>query len=91
MTKKELEKKVVEYKEFKAMLKEAQAEVDRLEEELKKELAKKKVSELSVGDSVVRYTPYVQKRFDSKGFKAENPAVYEQYVREVEGHRFSVA
>lgn len=91
MTKKELEKKVAEYKEFKAMLKEAQAEVDRLEEELKKELARKKVDELSVGDSVVRYTPFVQRRFDSKGFKVANPDVYEQFVREVEGHRFSVA
>ena len=91
MTKKELEKKVAEYKEFKAMLREAQAEVDRLEEELKKELAKKKVDELAVGDSVVRYTPFVQKRFDSKGFKVANPDVYEQFVREVEGRRFSVA
>ena len=91
MTKKELEKKVAEYKEYKALLKEAEAEVERLETELKKELAKKKVDELAVGDSVVRYTTFTTKRFDGKAFKSEFPDVYESFSRPVESHRFSVA
>ena len=91
MTKKELEKRVAEYKEYKAMMKELQEELERREAELKKELERKKVDELSVGDSVVRYTPFVQKRFDSKGFKSANPEMDEKFVKEVEGRRFSVA
>ena len=90
MTKKDLVAKVAEYKEYKLLLKEAQEEVERLENELKKELERKGVSELEVGDSVVRNTEFVQKRFDSKGFKAENPALYESFVKEIKGHRFSV-
>ena len=91
MTKKELAAAVAEYKEYKALLKEAEAEVARLEEALKKELARKKVSELEVGDSVVRNTEFTTKRFDSKGFKAANPAEYAAWTKEVTGHRFSVA
>lgn len=91
MTKKDLVAKVAEYKEYKALLKEAQDEVERLENELKKELERKGVSELEVGDSVVRNTEFVQKRFDSKGFKAAEPDLYESFVKEVKGHRFSVA
>ncbi len=91
MTKKELTRVVVEYKEYKALLKEAQDQVERLEKELKKELERKGVSELEVGDSVVRNTEFVQKRFDGKGFKAAEPVLYAMYVKEVKGHRFSVA
>ena len=91
MTKKDLAAKVAEYKSYKALLKESQDEVERLEKELKKELERKGVSELEVGESVVRNTEFVQKRFDSKGFKAAQPDMYESFVKEVKGHRFSVA
>ena len=91
MTKKDLAAKVAEYKEYKALLKEAQDVIERLEKELKKELERKGVSELEVGDSVVRNTEFVQKRFDSKGFKAAEPVLYESFVKEIKGHRFSVA
>lgn len=91
MTKKELTRVVAEYKEYKVLLKEAQDQVERLEKELKKELERKGVSELEVGDSVVRNTEFVQKRFDSKEFKAAEPVLYATYVKEVKGHRFSVA
>ena len=86
-----LEKSVAEYKELKALLKEVQDEIEKRESALKAELEKRGVSELAVGDSVVRNTAFVSKRFDSKGFKVANPALYEEFVKEVEGHRFSVA
>lgn len=91
MTKAELAAKVREYSELKELLKETEAEVAKLEAEFKKELMKKKVDELTVGDRVVRWTPFVSARFDSKGFKAAEPELYKEWTKEVEGRRFSVA
>ena len=91
MTKKDLAMKVAQYNEYKALMKEAEAEVARLEAELKKEMERKKVDEMVVGDFKVRWTPMVSKRFDSKGFKAAEPEMYEQWVKEIESRRFSVA
>lgn len=91
MTKKDLTAKVLAYKEYKEMLKEAEAEVERLEAELKKELERKGVNELEVGEFKVRWTPMVSKRFDSRGFKAAEPELYEAWTKEVESRRFSVA
>ena len=91
MTKKSLAAAVAEYKEYKALVKEAEAELERLESVLKSELAKKGVEELDVGGTMVRNTSFVQKRFDSKSFRAENPALYESFTKEVKGYRFSVA
>ena len=91
MTKKSLADAVAEYKEYKALVKEAEAELERLESVLKGELAKKGVEELDVGGTMVRNTSFIQKRFDSKGFRTENPELYESFVKEVKGYRFSVA
>lgn len=91
MTKNELMAKVAEYKSYKAMAKELEAEMDKLESELKKELADNNVSEMIVGDSIVRYAEYTTSRFDSKSFKAEYSKLYAEYTKEVLNHRFSVA
>lgn len=91
MTKKELKNKIVEYKEYKVIQKETEAILDRLEKEIKGELARQKVDELTIGDFIVRNTPFTQFRFDSKGFKVANPDLYGQFMKEVVGHRFSVS
>ena len=91
MTKKNLAAAVAEYKEYKALLKEAEAELERLETVLKGELAKKGVEELDVGGTMVRNTSFIRKSFDSKVFRAENPELYESYTKEIKGYRFSVA
>lgn len=91
MTKKELMDKVNEYKSYKAMAKELEAEMSKLESELKKELEDNNVSEMVVGDSIVRYAEYTTSRFDSKSFKAEYSKLYAEYTKEVLNHRFSVA
>ena len=91
MTKKDWIKKVAEYEELKKLVKEAEAEAAKLEAEFKKELDKKGVTELEVGDKKVRWTPFVTKRFDSKGFQIAEPELYKAYTKEVESRRFSVA
>lgn len=90
MMNKELEKKLAEYKSYKAMAKELDALMAEIESGLKDVLAQENVSELMVGDFVVRNTEFTQERFDSKSFKAEHPAMYAEYVKKIQGHRFSV-
>ena len=91
MTKKELASVVAEYKEYKALLKETEAEVERLEKKMKAELERKNVTELEIAGSIIRNTVVVSKRFDSKGFKEAEPSLYEAWTKETESRRFSVA
>lgn len=91
LSNKALEAKIREYEEYKAILEEAEKQKKALEEELKKELERRKVSELEVGGKTVRYTVFTQKRFDSAGFKKANPDVYSEWQKEVQSSRFSVA
>ena len=91
MTKKELASVVAEYKSLKELLRETEAELEKLEARLKDELAREGVSELMVGDSTVRYTEFTTRRFDQKGFKAFDPETFEKWMKETKGHRFSVA
>lgn len=91
LSKKVFEQKIVEYDELKAKEKELKAEIERLENEMKGEMERRDVSELEVGNRVVRWTPYVSQRFDSTGFRKAEPEMYQSWVKEVKGHRFSVA
>lgn len=93
MTKKERElaAKIAEYKELKALAKEAEDAMKKIEDALKKEMDRKKVDEMEIGDFKVRWTPFVTKKFDSKGFKAAEPEMYAEWSKEVESRRFSVA
>lgn len=91
MTKKDLSAKITAYNEYKALLKEAEAELAKIETEIKKEMEKKGTDELTVGEFTVRWTPFVTKRFDTKGFKAACPETYAAWTKETESRRFSVA
>ena len=91
MTKKDFAAKVAAYSEYKALLKETETELAKLEDELKRELDRKGVTEMEVGGHTVRWTPFLSKRFDTKGFKAAEPDLYEAWTKETESRRFSVA
>ena len=91
LSKKVLEEKVARLVELEAIIKEYEAEQKELEDGLKAEMERRKVEELSVGARMVRYTTYVQNRFDSSGFKKEHPNVYAAWQKQVTGHRFTVA
>lgn len=91
MSKKVLAQKIVEYDEKKALFLELKAELEQMENGMKGELDRRGVTELEVGNRVIRYTPYVSQRFDSTGFRKAEPEMYSAWVKEVTGHRFSVA
>lgn len=91
ISKKTFEQKIAQYDELKAREKELKAEIERLENEMKGEMERRDVAELEVGNRVVRWTPYTSQRFDSTGFRKAEPDMYQAWVKEVKGHRFSVS
>ena len=91
MTNLEMQNKVLELKELKAMADEVSAEVKKIEEELKAELDAQQVDEMQAGAFKVRYKTIVTTRFDSKAFKAENAELYDRYTKESTSKRFTVA
>lgn len=89
--KKKLMETLTEWDEVEALEKELKARKERLENEMKCEMDRRGVTELEVGNRVVRWTPFVSVRFDSTGFRKAEPEKYAEYTKEVSGRRFSVS
>ena len=56
-----------------------------------KEMDRRGLKELSVGNKLVRWTEYVQNRFDSSGFKKAHPDIFAAWQKQVTGHRFTIS
>lgn len=89
MSTNELKSRLNEYREYKALLNELQDAIAALEDDIKAYMGEQE--EISVEGINVRWKRYELKRFDSKTFKAEHAAMYEQYIKTTEARRFSVA
>lgn len=89
MSTQEIAAKLREYQEIKAMQNEVQAMLAALEDEIKAIIGDG--DEISAGGITARLTRYTTSRFDSKTFKAEHGAMYQQYVKTVPAQRFQVA
>ena len=86
----EIISKIEELKELEALIREAEAEVEKLKDDIKKELTEQNKEEMIVGRYVVRYTTVSTERFDSKKFKAVMPEAYKMYVKVTQSRRFSI-
>ncbi len=83
--------KVRSLKELEALIAEAQAEAEGIKDELKAELEQRNTDELDVDIFKIRYKAVKSSRFDSTAFKATHKDLYEQYTKQTEYRRFSVA
>lgn len=83
--------KVKELKELKAMAKELDKEIEKIEEELKNELLKRDTEELDVGAYIIRYTKVLSDRLDTKAFKEAMPEVYKMYLKQTASRRFTIS
>ena len=83
--------KIEQLKELEALIKEAEAEVEALKDELKAEMAKRNTEEMSVGKYIVRWTDVLSNRFDSTKFKKMFPSMYKDFTKEVSSRRFSIS
>ena len=90
MNTQDLEKKIVELKELKAMAEELQGEIVAIEDTIKAEMTELKVNELQVGIFKIRWTPVSSSRFDSASFKKVYADLYKQFTKVIESKRFSI-
>ena len=91
MNKTDLENKVVELKELKAMAEELQVEITAIEDTIKAEMTEQNVNELQIGIFKVRWTPVKSNRFDTKAFQGKYADLYNQFIKVIETKRFSIA
>ncbi len=91
MTTNELTTKIRELKELQALIDEATAEADAIKDELKAHMTSEGKEEMTVDVYKVRYTVVKSSRFDSTAFKKTHGDLYEQYSKQTETRRFSVA
>ncbi len=84
-------KKIKELKQLEREITELQEQVDDIKSEIKLKLESNNLTEMQVDVFTIRYTPYTTQRFDSKEFKKDYSELYEQYIKETQSKRFSIA
>lgn len=83
--------KVRSLKELETLIAEAQAELDGIKDELKVEMTNRNTEELDVDVFKIRYKTVKSNRFDTTAFKSTHKELYDQYVKQTESRRFTVA
>lgn len=95
MSTKDLTEKVRSLKELEALITEAQAEAesikDELKDELKAEMISRNTEEMMVDVFKIRYKTVKSNRFDTTTFKSTHKELYNQYIKQTESRRFTVA
>lgn len=90
LSKKVAAEKLARWEELSALEKEILAEKSAIEDDFKKELDRKGVEILEVGNKKVRWTSVVSNRFDSTGFKKSFSELYKAWTKAVPSRRFSI-
>ena len=91
MSTKDLTAKVRSLKELEALIAEAQAEAEGIKDELKAEMKNRNTEEMTVDVFKIRYKTVKSNRFDTNAFKSTHKELYNQYIKQTESRRFTVA
>ena len=91
MSKKDLQEKIQELKEWEALKKEMDEIMEEIKDEIKNELEALDTELLEVGIFTVRWQTVVTNRFDATKFKKDHNDVYEMYKKESISKRFTVS
>ena len=87
----ELINKIEELKALEELIEEAKATAEGLRDDLKDEMNARGVEEMTAGRFILRFTPILSSRFDTKRFKEKfGEDVYKAFTREVSSRRFSI-
>ena len=88
----ELINKIEELKALEELIEEAKAAAEGLLDDLKDEMNTRGVEEMAAGRFILRFTPILSSRFDTKRFKEKfGEDVYKAFTREVSSRRFTIA
>ena len=90
MSKNDIISKVEELKSLEALVKEAEAEIDSIKDELKQYMNAEELSEMEVGTRMMRYITVVSDKFDTARFKKDHGDMYKDYTRQSTTKRFTV-
>ena len=91
MTVRQVENRVKKLKALEVQQKELEQQIEELKADIKTDMERKGLEEQRAGEYIVRFTPVVSNRFDSKAFKAEHSRLYDQYMKQLTSKRFSIA
>lgn len=91
MSTNELTSKVRELKELKTMADELAAEITSIEDIIKAEMTARNIDEMQVDIFKIRWSKCTSNRFDSTSFKKAMPELYNQFTKQSEYRRFTVA
>ena len=91
MSTKDLTAKVRSLKELEALIAEAQAEAEGIKDELKAEMINRNTEEMTVDVFKIRYKTVKSNRFDTNAFKSTHKELSNQYIKQTESRRFTVA
>lgn len=90
MTNRMIENRVQKIQGLEQQKAQLEAEIEKLKNELKKDMEEKGVSEIRTDKGItVRWQEIVADRFDSKNFKGDHPDMYSRYTKHSVSHRFS--
>ena len=88
----EITTKVEELRELESLIEEAKAEAEALRDDIKAEMLRLDTEEMAAGQYIVRFTPVLSSRFDTKRFKETfGEEVYKSFTKRVTSRRFSIA
>ena len=73
------------------LITEAQAEAESIKDELKAEMINRNTEEMMVDVFKIRYKTVKSNRFDTTAFKSTHKELYNQYIKQTESRRFTVA
>lgn len=85
----DINEKMKEIAEYRIMKKQAEAELAKLEKEIKQYMLDNGVRELIGSEHTATYQPVTSNRFDSAWFRADNPEMYDAYKRLDTSMRFT--
>ena len=91
MSANELTSKVRELKELKAFAEQLADEIAAIEDLIKAEMTERNTEEMTVDVFKIRWTRMTSSRFDTTAFKKTHADLYDQYTKQTESRRFSIA
>lgn len=91
MTERQLQNRVKKLKALESQQKELENQIEAIKAELKNDMEEKQLEQQQAGDFLIRWTKVLGSRFDCKTFQKEHEGLYNQYLKQTESRRFSVA
>lgn len=91
MTRMEMENKVMELKDWEALMEEAKEQIEAIKDELKAEMIERETEEIITDKFVIRWQQIISNRFDSTNFKKQFGELYKSFTKQTTSRRFTVS